>query len=143
MNLLRQGKVSEQVYNNVESTGAQPARLYGLAKVHKKGTPLRPILSLPGSCYERLTKTLSGFFDNIAESQIETSSMEVKEGLVRLELDEDEVLVSPGVKSLFTGVPVVESINLAAKILYDRPVTPFEKETFITLRWMMLPWGRL
>ena len=33
---------SEVLYTRLRSTGAQPARLYGLAKVYKQGTPLRP-----------------------------------------------------------------------------------------------------
>ena len=115
--MLRQGNISQQVYYNVKSTGAQSARLYGLVKVHRHRKPLRLILSLPGSCYDCLTRTLSCFFDKNAESRIEVSNREVKEDLVHLELDEDKVLVSLDVKSLFTNVPVVESINLASKIL--------------------------
>ena len=50
-------EISEALYTRLRSTGAQPARLYGLAKVHKQGTPLRPVLSLPGSSYDNLNKT--------------------------------------------------------------------------------------
>ena len=34
--------------------GSQPARLYGLAKLHNKNTPLRPLLSMPGSAYHKI-----------------------------------------------------------------------------------------
>ena len=44
------------------SSGSQPARLYGLAKVHKDGIPLRPVLSLPGSCYANINQFISDFF---------------------------------------------------------------------------------
>ena len=65
--------------------------------------------------------------------------MEVKEDLVHFELDEHEVLVSVDVKGIFRNVPVVELINLAAKFLNSRPVTPpFEKETFLTLTVLWL-----
>ena len=33
--------------------------LYGLAKIHKAETPLRPVLSLPDSSYENLNKMLA------------------------------------------------------------------------------------
>ena len=54
--------------------GAQPARLYGLAKKHKQGKPLRPVLSLPGSSYDNLNKTLAKYFDEIEGENIETNT---------------------------------------------------------------------
>ena len=42
------GKISSEVLQKIPSCGDQPARLYGLAKVQKESTPLRPVLSLPG-----------------------------------------------------------------------------------------------
>ena len=49
---LKDGKIDQKFYDRSRSCGAQPAKLYGLAKIHKKGKPLRPVLSLPGSCYD-------------------------------------------------------------------------------------------
>ena len=57
--MKKKDKISEALYTRLRSTGAQPARLYGLAKVHKQGKPLRPVLSLPGSSYDNLNKTLA------------------------------------------------------------------------------------
>ena len=42
--LRKQKKISDKIYRRLRSTGSQPARLYGLAKVHKKDTHLRPVL---------------------------------------------------------------------------------------------------
>ena len=55
--LMKQGKISDKIYQRLRSTGSQPASLYGLAKVHKKETPLRPVLSIPGSNLVAATKT--------------------------------------------------------------------------------------
>ena len=63
--MKKKDEISEGMYNRLRSTGAQPARLYGLAKVHKQGTPLRPVLFLPGSSYYTLNKTLAKYFDEI------------------------------------------------------------------------------
>ena len=82
------------------STGGQPARLFGLAKVHKANTPLRLVLSLPGSCYESLTNHLAKWLERLPEAQIETSSSKIREELSSLVLDEGEVLISLDVKSL-------------------------------------------
>ena len=38
LDLRKKGKIPVKVYEALGSTGAQPARLYGLAKVHKKKT---------------------------------------------------------------------------------------------------------
>ena len=84
----------------MRSTGAQPARLYGLAKVHKQGTPLRPILYLPGSSYDNLNKTLAKYFDEIEVANIETNTQMAKEILEKTELDSDESILSLDVKSL-------------------------------------------
>ena len=34
--LMKQWKINDKFYQGLRSTGPQPARLYGLAKVHKK-----------------------------------------------------------------------------------------------------------
>ena len=67
------------MYNRLRSTGAQPARLYGLAKVHKQGTPLRPVLSLPGSSYDNLNKTLAKYFGEIEGANIKTNTQMARE----------------------------------------------------------------
>ena len=57
--MRKKDEISESLYTRMRSTGGQPARLYGLAKVHKVNTPLRPVLSLPGSSYYNLNKVLA------------------------------------------------------------------------------------
>ena len=47
--LLEKGKIDQVLYDKMRPKGSQPPRLYGLAKVHKKDTPARPVLSMPGS----------------------------------------------------------------------------------------------
>ena len=56
---MKKDEMREALYTMVKSTGAQPARLFGLAKVHKQGRPLRPVLSVAGSSYDNLNKTLA------------------------------------------------------------------------------------
>ena len=47
----KRDKIRGQLYSKMRSTGGKFASLYGLAKVHKAETSLRPVLSLPGSSY--------------------------------------------------------------------------------------------
>ena len=54
--------------------------------------------------------------------------------LASIQLDEDDRLISLDVTSLFTNVPVEESIQLCANLLYESDkVPPVDKETFITM----------
>ena len=47
--LMKQKEISEKIYHKPRTTGSRPARLYGVAKVHKNGTLLQIVLSIPGS----------------------------------------------------------------------------------------------
>ena len=75
----KKDEISESLYTGMRSTGGQPARLYGLAKVNKVNTPLRPVLSLPGSSYYNLNKVLAKFFEKIEGANIETNSLDARE----------------------------------------------------------------
>ena len=48
-NLKSNGEITSDLYESLRSTGGTCPRMYGLPKVHKVGTPLRPILSMSGS----------------------------------------------------------------------------------------------
>ena len=54
-----------KIYSKLRTTGAQPVELYGLAKVHKKETPHRLVLSIPGSSYHKLNKFLTPLFEKV------------------------------------------------------------------------------
>ena len=45
--------IKDRIMNiiTLRDRGAKPARLYGLAKVHKNGIPLHPVLYIPESSY--------------------------------------------------------------------------------------------
>ena len=50
-------EITDGLNERLRSTGGQPARIfYGLAKAHKKDTPLQPVLSLLGSSHEKLNE---------------------------------------------------------------------------------------
>ena len=120
----KRDEISDQLYSKMRSTGGQPARLYGLAKVYKDETPLRPVLSLPGSSYENLNKMLAKFFDNIDGANIETNTKEAREKIENIALDPDETIISLDVKSLYTNVPLKEAIEIALQKLYSQESPP-------------------
>ena len=109
-----------KVYEGLRSTGAQPARLYGLAKVPKKESPLGPVLSIPGSCCRKLNKFLTPFFQKIEGANIETNTNDARKTREQIKLEKVEKILSLDVKSLYTNVPVKEAINIALRSLYAR-----------------------
>ena len=106
------------------STGGQLARLYGLAKVHKVKTPLRPVLFLAGSSYYNLNKVLAKFFEKIEGANIETNSLDAREILESTNLEPNENLISLDAKSLYTNVPLKEAIDIALRKLYEQDEPP-------------------
>ena len=117
-------KIDKGIYERYRSCGAQPTRLYGLAKAHKEEIPLRPALSLPGSWYEKLTNDLSNLFQDLPEAQIECST---HKKISKVTLEQDEIIVSLDVKSLYSIVPVDESIAQAENLIYQRKTLDFDK----------------
>ena len=118
--LKRSNGINENLCSNFRSTVSQPAHLYGLAKVQLKGMPLRPVLFLPSSSYENLTKILSKFFDKIEGVNGETEKQKTGEIIENVELDSDENINSLDVKSLFTNIPLKQAIDFELKNLYDQ-----------------------
>ena len=131
--LKRDGKISDELYTELKPVGSQPPRLYGLAKVHKENTPLRPIVSMPGSAYQNIAKKIASWLSLVPECGINTSTSSVVENL-KTGIKEDEILLSFDVTSLYTNVPVKESILYCADLLFKKVhFSSLDKDTFITL----------
>jgi hypothetical protein len=88
--------------------------LYGLSKIHKSGIPLRPVVSSVGSpCY-----AVAGFIQIILKPLAGNSeaSMKNKDHFIQLlkpiELQDQDILVSFDVVSLFTNVQIEESLQV-------------------------------
>ena len=132
--LKKKGKISDKLFSELKPVGSQAPRLYGLAKVHKVETPLRPIVSMPGSPYQRVAKQVAAWLSLVPECNINTSTDKVAKQLQSTVLSEDETLISFDVTSLYTNVPVKESIQICADLLFSRVhMGDIDKETFIAL----------
>ena len=122
-------EMNEALYTRLRSTGAQLARLYGLEKVYKQGTPFRPVISLTDSLYDNLNKTLEKYFDEIEWENIETNTQMAWEILEKTELDSEESINSPDVKSLYTNVPLKKAIEIALRRFYEQINPPETSRT--------------
>ena len=128
-------EIDESLYEKLKPIGSQPARLYGLAKVHKRNVPVRPVLSMPGSAYHKIGMQIAEWLTMVPECGINTSSKKIADSLKDVKLEENEEIVSFDVTSLYTNVPLTEAIHVCADMLYNGVNTapPVSKQTFIRL----------
>merc|ERR1711888_564566 len=117
--LQQENKIDEALYQRLKPMGSQPARLYGLAKVHKEDTPMRPVLSMPGSAYHKVAEYVAEQLANVPQCSINTSTAAICEKVREMRLGEDEELISLDVVSLYTNVPVLEAIQVCTDMLYN------------------------
>ena len=122
--LMKQGKISYKTYQRLSSNGSQPAGDYGLAKVHRKVTPLQPVLSIPASSYENLNRFPAPFFQKPPGANIETNTQDARTALESLSFEDNEQRVSLDVKSLYTNVPVRGAKVFALRELYPSNPAP-------------------
>ncbi|XP_046395746.1 uncharacterized protein LOC124163008 [Ischnura elegans] len=107
----------EETIRNLRQPAPAPPRLYGLPKIHKDGIPLRPIVNAIGSPTYNLAKYLTGVLSPYVghcEHHIKNSTEFVKI-LAGIRLKETDLLVSLDVVSLFTRVPLDDTLRLLAE----------------------------
>ena len=103
-----------------------PPKFYGLPKIHKTGTPLRPIVSSRGSITYGVAKELS----HIIKPLLGQSPHHLKntqhfiQQLQGKRLEPGEAITSFDVKALFTSVPVQPSILIVKQRLQQDNTRP-------------------
>ena len=100
-------------------TGASSLKLYGLPKIHKKNTPLRPTVSSRGSVTYEVAKELARIWKLLTGNTIHhvNNSMEFADDIKKIKLEEEECIISYDVSALFTSIPVKSAIEVTKKKL--------------------------
>ena len=108
--------------------------LYGLIKIHKENIPLMPIVSTTGSVTYKLSKFLVSKSKQL-NGQISSSFILNSEDFVDIIRDmdlENKIMVSFDVKSLFTNVPLDQTLNFSKGHSNDNPIDlPFNNSVLI------------
>ena len=109
-----EGGISEEKYKKMYPTGAGSPKFYGLPKIHKNETPLRPIVSSTGTVSYNAANELA----NILKPLVGWTSHHLKntkdfiEQIKDVKLLPDETIISYDIKALFTSVPIQPVINI-------------------------------
>ncbi|XP_061389122.1 uncharacterized protein LOC133324293 [Musca vetustissima] len=127
--------ISKWEKSKLTSISASAPDLYGLPKIHKENTPLRPIAASTNvPCYNlaqyvgKLLRTIISPTYNIK------NCMDLKDKLNDIKLDKDDIMVSFDVVSLFTNIPIHLAIkNILDKWKFLQEKTQIPKQTFLKI----------
>ncbi|XP_077778802.1 uncharacterized protein LOC144326219 [Podarcis muralis] len=121
---IKASPISEEIQLRIipREKSSRCPKLYGLPKIHKEGTPLRPIVSSIGSPLQNLAKFLAKQLQPYAESISShvPNSFQFIETIKKQNLHPNDLLVSFDVVSLFTQVPINEALT-AIQNKYNPP----------------------
>ena len=122
-------RVASATYEKLHVSGSNLGILYGLPKVHKEGFPIRPILSACNTPGYGLGKYLVPII-----SPITTNNFTIKDSFSFAKeisnFPADGLFMSSfDVKSLFTNIPLKETINIILYEFFDNP----ENDSYIVL----------
>ena len=120
--LKNEGFFDEDVYKSVYRTGSTPARMYGLPKLHKifDSVPaFRPISSSIVTYNYQLAKFLGKLLDYaIPNNHFSKDTFSFVEELKTVSVT-NKYRVSYDVTSLFTNIPLEETIHLTIELLFE------------------------
>ena len=129
--LLRHFKDHPQ-YKDMRPSNNQPARLFATAKTHKfhnrkdanlKELKLRPIIDQTGTCYYHAGKVIANYLKPLIENDYIINDTQrfpsMLNDLPPLNEEEEEE-VSYDVESLFTSVPVKDTIAFICSEIYEK-----------------------
>ncbi|XP_070550371.1 uncharacterized protein [Ptychodera flava] len=110
----KEGGINREEYRKLYPTTETPPKFYGLPKVRKQNTPLRPIISSAGTITYNCAKLVA---DVLSPSDRQTdhhvvNSQHFAKCMQNRRVEEDEELRSYDVTALFTSVPVDKAIGI-------------------------------
>ena len=124
------GDIRQDVYDRIRPIGSTRPRMYGVPKTHKAGTPLRPILSMINAPQHELAKWLTEILQPVLQKYSRHLLKDTFEFCEHVENFSSQhqcdsiFMCSFDVTSLFTNVPLHETIRICLDTLYrDKEVT--------------------
>ena len=126
--LKKEKVITSNTYTQLFPSGSSPGVMYGLPKTHKKdkGTPVRPILASLGTYNYNLAKFFVPILDPLTRNEYTIKDSfgfvsevsDIKPG--------QYVMASFDVESLFTNIPLDETVSLIANALFEKEDDKFK-----------------
>ena len=117
-------RISESMYSATYSSGSNIGYLYGLPKVHKPNCPIRPILSACTSHNFQLSKAIIPYISHLASNEYTlNNSHDFATAIQKVNNADKLYMCSLDIVSLYTNIPVQESIELILNTIYANGVT--------------------
>ena len=127
INILKRVKsqtgLNNQTYKAMYPKGCVPPKFYGLPKIHKPDTPLRPIVSSCGSVTYGVAKKLAKILKPLVGKSPHhiNRTQDFVEQVRHITLAPGECLSSYDVSALFTSVPVDPALKIIKDLLEKDP----------------------
>ena len=107
------------LYNNLFASGSSISTLYGSPKIHKRDCPVRPILAAYSSHNYNLAKFINSIINPFASNQYTVKNSYDFTKLIN-SFQHSGVMVSFDIESLFTNVPLKETIDIILNYVYSQ-----------------------
>ena len=122
---LKKGKeIRDWEFIEMNATDPLPGILYGLPKIHKNGSPLRPILSAIGTAGYKLAKFFVPLLAPFTTNQYSVrDSFSFVEEILSFKNSNTYIMASFDIKSLFKNITLEETVKIASKKLFNSPQT--------------------
>ena len=126
--VYKPGYITEAVYKQLYPNGSHIGVMYGLPKVHKPGSPCRPICSAIGTPTYALGKFVSKIIKPASYNVHGTDLKNTFDFVAQMSQQNvsQQFMVSYDVCSLFTNVPLAKTIDVCMDRLYRSSLTPPE-----------------
>ena len=110
-----------RLYTEGFTSQGQGPKFYGLPKIYKEGTLLRPIVSSVGAVSYKTSKELARILKPLVGKspyQVQNTD-DIIHHIQDIKLEKHQCIMSYYVKALFTSVPIQPAINFITKLLEE------------------------
>ena len=124
--LFKSGSINDSQKKRLKASGSRPGIMFGLPKMHKEDIPLRPVLSTTGSFNYEMSRFMVSLLSPLTTNIFTIcDSFSFVSEILKVRND-NYVMASFDVKSLFTNIPVVETSNIILEKLFPTSESVYE-----------------
>ncbi|XP_042892250.1 uncharacterized protein LOC122266530, partial [Penaeus japonicus] len=122
--LKKQDVIDQYIYSTLHASGSKPGVIYGLPKIHKENTPLRPILSAIGTANYNISKFLVPKLKCLT-TNVHTihDTVSFLNTISNVPNADQYFMASLDVTNLFQNVPLQETSNIILEALFNNDST--------------------